>query len=222
MHKGSFALLLLIALAKLKAQTPAVVWNEKLFIQLSKNQAARLSSNEMQLSSLEAQKKAYDKITQQLTQIVAIEEYLHMQISSVHSLLRQGKSLEQYEYYAKEISVRSAELLTVSAKHPQYAILLGRYYEHVLIESLKLKDELKEILREDPKFLLSTYDRQLLIEKVLYRARSVHGYLLYIILRLKSMHQLPYLEQIPVLDKYIGLDRMIVKDLMQRYQTLLN
>ena len=62
-----FSIIVSIAFLKLNAQT--VVYNDKLLIQLTKNQAVRLASNESYLNSYEKQKKTYDEINQKLAQI---------------------------------------------------------------------------------------------------------------------------------------------------------
>ncbi len=214
MHRKSIAVLLIIALARLKAQEMPIVFNEKLFYQLSKNQSVRLSSLGAQKSMIEMQKKSYEKIQEQLGQIVAIEAYLHSKLSNVESVFKQGKQFKQLERNLSNLPRLTGQLMELSIKKPQYAVLLYEFYSAAVIESLKLKNELLEVLKEDPKFLLSAYDRQLLLEKLLYRSRALEGYLYYLIVRLKSLPKAPYIEGIPVLGGYINQDRRIVKDLL--------
>ena len=80
---------------KLNAQT--VVYNDKLLMQLTKNQAVRLASNESYLNSYEKQKKTYDEIKQKIAQVVAIQEYIYEKLTNINSAIKQGKQL----YYQK-------------------------------------------------------------------------------------------------------------------------
>lgn len=223
MNPKTLPFFLILALARLKAQGAAVVVNDKLLEQISKNQVVRLRSNEALRSSVESQKKAYSEISSTLTQIISIQEYLYQQLYEVNSLLLSGKQLEYFYWYLEQISSKSGELLLLSSKAPQHAVLLWGYYTTILKQSYSLQEELvSTVLKKDVDLLLNSYDRQVLLEKLLSRARSIHGYLLYLILRLKSAHSRPALNQIPALEEYINLDKQIVKSLLYRYRSEFN
>lgn len=223
MNPKTLPFFLILALARLKAQGAAVVVNDKLLEQISKNQVVRLGSNEALRSSVESQKKAYSEISSTLTQIISIQEYLYQQLYEVNSLLLSGKQLEYFYWYLEQISSKSGELLLLSSKAPQHAVLLSGYYTTILKQSYSLQEELvSTVLKKDVDLLLNSYDRQVLLEKLLSRARSIHGYLLYLILRLKSAQSRPALNQIPALEEYINLDKQIVKSLLSRYRSEFN
>ena len=223
MNPKTLPFFLILALARLKAQGAAVVVNDKLLEQISKNQVVRLGSNEALRSSVESQKKAYSEISSTLTQIISIQEYLFQQLYEVNSLLLSGKQLEYFYWYLQQISSKSGELLLLSSKAPQHAVLLSGYYTAILKQSYSLQEELvSTVLKKDVDLLLNSYDRQVLLEKLLSRARSIHGYLLYLILRLKSAQSRPALNQIPALEEYINLDKQIVKSLLSRYRSEFN
>lgn len=223
MNPKTLPFFLILALARLKAQGAAVVVNDKLLEQISKNQVVRLGSNEALRSSVEFQKKAYSEISSTLTQIISIQEYLYQQLYEVNSLLLSGKQLEYFYWYLEQISSKSGELLLLSSKAPQHAVLLSGYYTAILKQSYSLQEELvSTVLKKDVDLLLNSYDRQVLLEKLLSRARSIHGYLLYLILRLKSAQSRPALNQIPALEEYINLDKQIVKSLLSRYRSEFN
>ena len=223
MNPKTLPFFLILALARLKAQGAAVVVNDKLLEQISKNQVVRLGSNEALRSSVESQKKEYSEISSTLTQIISIQEYLFQQLYEVNSLLLSGKQLEYFYWYLQQISSKSGELLLLSSKAPQHAVLLSGYYTAILKQSYSLQEELvSTVLKKDVDLLLNSYDRQVLLEKLLSRARSIHGYLLYLILRLKSAQSRPALNQIPALEEYINLDKQIVKSLLSRYRSEFN
>ena len=86
---------------------------------------------------------------------------------------------------------------------------------------MKLKKEVAdEIMKEDNDFLMDPYDRQILLNKILDRAREINGTILYINLVLKNAKKTPYIYQVPWLNNYVNLDKVIINDIIQKYQVL--
>ena len=91
-------------------------------------------------------------------------------------------------------------MLDLSAQHPEYGILVSKYYFEIGNQSIKLKQEIsQDILNENKDFLMDASDREMLIEKVFTRVRNINGNILYIILRLENAKKIPYLYQVPKL-----------------------
>lgn len=202
-----------------KSQT--VVFNDKLYFQLTKNQAVRLQSNQSFFKSYEKQRKLYDDINQKIVQAVAIQEYIYKQLTNVNEAIKQSKQLYYVYQNLEKISKNSGEMLSLTAQHPEYAILLTRYYNQIVTESLKLKNELsEEILKESNDFLMDPYDRQMLINNIFMRLRIINGAILYINLRLKNGKKTPYLYQVPKINNYVSMDKAIIKDIVLKYKIL--
>ncbi|WP_260440411.1 hypothetical protein [Elizabethkingia anophelis] len=218
------ALIILIAFVFagfIPIKSQQVVINEKLLAQLTKNQAVRLSSDKLFFNSYEKQKQLYDDIKGKITQVVAIQQYIYDKLTNVNMAIKQGKQLQYLYQYFGEIAQNSGEMLSLSSKNPEYAILLSKYYVFITDEGLKLKKEVtEEILRESNDFLMDPYDREILLRKIFDRARLINGTILYINLVLKNAKQTPYIYQIPILSNYVNLDKMIVKDIIMKYGIL--
>ncbi|AJW63022.1 hypothetical protein VO54_01545 [Elizabethkingia miricola] len=208
-----------IGLIPIKSQQ--VVINEKLLAQLTKNQAVRLSSDKLFFNSYEKQKQLYDDIKGKITQVVAIQEYIYNKLTNVNMAIKQGKQMQYLYQYFGEIAQNSGEMLSLTSKNPQYAVLLTNYYVQIGQEALNLKREVtEEILRESNDFLMDPYDREILLRKIFDRARLINGTILYINLVLKNAKQTPYIFQIPGLNNYVNIDRMIIKDIISKYGIL--
>ena len=206
---------------QLRAQT--VVYNDKLLAQLTKNQAVRLASNESYLNSYEKQKKTYDDINQKIAQIVAIQEYIYDKLTNVNSAIRQGKQLYYLSKTFAQIGINANDVLSMTAQHPEYAILLNRFYIGATQELLKMQSELtNDILHEENDFLMDPYDRQELIQNLSTKAQMINGYLICIKIRLKNAKKTPYIYQIPTINTYVNLDRMIVKGIIEKYKFILS
>ena len=215
------SIILFGASSKLCAQT--VVYNDKLLIQLSKNQAIRLASNDSYWNSYEKQKKTYDDINQKIAQVIAIQEFIYDKLTNINSAIKQGKQLYYLSKTFLQIGINANDVLSLTAQHPEYAILLNRFYIGATQELLKMQSELtNDILHEENDFLMDPYDRQVLIQNLSTKAQMINGYLICIKIRLKNAKKTPYLYQIPTISTYVNLDRMIIKGIIEKYKFILS
>ena len=220
MQQIFFFLILLLA-SGLKAQQIAI--NDRLLVQLTTNQGVRMASAQAFLDSYEKQKEMYDDIKNKTAQVIAIQEYIYQQLKNVNSALSQSKKLVYLYQYMGKITANSNKMLNLSAQHPEYAVLVSKYYVEIGKQAVKLKQEvMQDILNEDKDFLIDAMDREMLIEKVFNRVRNINGNILYIILRLENAKKIPYLYQVPVLRNYVNIDKAIVGEIIQKYRYIFN
>ena len=198
-----------------------IVFNDKLFAQMTKDHAVRLASEQTFLSSYEKQKQLYDDIKNKTAQVIAIQEYIYQQLKNVNSALTQSKKLMYLYQYLGKVVTNSNRMLDLSAQHPEYAVLVSKYYVEIGKQTMKLQQEVtQDILNENKDFLMDASDREMLIEKIFTRVRNINGNILYIILRLENAKKIPYLYQVPMLRNYINIDKAIVGDIIIKYQYL--
>ena len=216
-----FVLTIYGGLISIKGQT--VVFNDKLLTQLTTNQAVRLASNESFLNSYDKQKKLYNDINQKITQIVAIQEFIYRNLTNVNSALRQGKQMYYLSQTFVQIGQNASDVLTLTAQHPEYAILMNRFYIAATQELIKMQSELvNDILHEENDFLMDPFDRQVLIQNLSTKAHMINGYLICIKIRLKNAKKIPYIYQIPTINTYVNLDKAIVRNIIRDYWFLFN
>ena len=200
-----------------------IVFNDKLFAQMTKDHMVRMGSEQAFLNSYEKQKQLYDDIKNKTAQVITIQEYIYQQLKNVNSALTQSKKLIYLYQYLGKIVANSNRMLDLSAQHPEYAILVSKYYVEIGNQTMKLKQEVsQDILNENKDFLMDASDREMLIEKVFTRVRNINGNILYIILRLENAKKIPYLYQVPKLRNYINIDRAIVGDIITKYKYIFN
>jgi len=205
------------------SQSYSFVINDKLLVQLTKDHAVRMASEQTFLNSYEKQKELYDDIKQKTAQVIAIQEYIYQQLKNVNSALTQSKKLIYLYQYLGKIAENSNKMLDLSAQHPEYAVLVSKYYVEIGNQVLKLQQEVtQDILNENKDFLMDASDREMLIEKVFTRVRNINGNILYIILRLENAKKIPYLYQVPVLRNYVNIDRAIVGEIITKYKCIFN
>ena len=213
----------IFVLLGISVNSQQIVINDKLLTQITKNHAVRLASEQTFLDSYEKQKELYDEINNKTTRIIAIQEYIYQQLKNVNSALTQSKKLVYLYQYLGKIVTNSNKMLDLSAQHPEYAVLVSKYYVEIGKQVLKLQQEVtQDILKEDKDFLMDAMDREMLIEKIFTRVRNINGNILYIILRLENAKKIPYLYQVPVLRNYINIDKAIVGDIITKYKYIFN
>ncbi len=212
---------LLIMFSGMTINSQQIVINDKLLVQITKNHAVRLASEQTFLDSYEKQKKLYDDVKNKTAQVIAIQEYIYQQLKNVNSALTQSKKLIYLYQYLGKIVTNSNKMLDLSAQHPEYAVLVSKYYVEIGKQTMKLQQEVtQDILNENKDFLMDASDREMLIEKIFTRVRNINGNILYIILRLENAKKIPYLYQVPILRNYINIDKAIVEDIITNYQYL--
>ena len=219
-NKLSFVILVFIGVF---VNSQQVVINEKLLSQITVNHGVRLVSEQTFLDSYKKQKELYDEINNKITQVIAIQEYIYQQLKNVNSALTQSKKLIYLYQYMGRIVNNSNKMLDLTAQHPEYAILVSKYYVEIGKQTMKFQREVtQDILNENKDFLMDASDREMLIEKVFTRVRNINGNILYIILRLENAKKIPYIYQVPVLRNYLNIDKAIVSDIIQKYKYLFN
>jgi hypothetical protein len=217
MQQIFFVIILLFATG-LKSQQ--IAFNDRLLLQLTTNHGVRMASEQAFLDSYEKQKEMYDDIKNKTAQVIAIQEYIYQQLKNVNSALSQSKKLVYFYQYMGKIATNSNKMLDLSAQHPEYAVLVSKYYVEIGKQAVKLKQEvMQDILNEDKDFLIDAMDREMLIEKVFNRVRNINRNILYIILRLENAKKIPYLYQVPVLRNYVNIDKAIVGRLFRNTDT---
>lgn len=213
--------LLLIVFSGITINSQQIVINDKLLAQITKNHAVRLASEQTFLDSYEKQKQLYDDVKNKTAQVIAIQEYIYQQLKNVNSALTQSKKLIYLYQYLGKIVTNSNKMLDLSAQHPEYSVLISKYYIEIGKQTMKLQQEVtQDILNENKDFLMDASDREMLIEKIFTRVRNINGNILYINLRLENAKKIPYLYQVPVLRNYINIDKAIVGDIITKYQYL--
>lgn len=219
MKKVIFSGVVLLFFQQYQCQTYVI--NDKLLLQLTTNHGVRLASEQAFLNSYEKQKKLYEEINNKTTQVIAIQEYIYQQLKNVNSALTQSKKLIYLYNYLGKIVNNLNRMLDLTVQHPEYSVLITKYYTAIGVQTLKFQQEVtQDILNEDKDFLMDASDREMLLEKIFTRVRNINGNILYIILRLENAKKIPYLYQVPVLKNYINVDKAIVGDIIQKYKHL--
>lgn len=192
-----------------------VVVNDKLMLQLEKNQLVRKESNNKFMEVYGKAKDIYEEAGKKSAEIMAIHEMIYNQLYNVNSLFKQGKRMKYIWQTIGNITKESREVLKISAKYPQYAGWIHKKYEKLYPQALRLQEEITEIaLKPDKKILMDPYDRDLLIQKIQEKLEIIELQLISIRLGVEFSRSRSYILSIPVLGDYVSQDKMIVRNIL--------
>ncbi len=219
MKKQIFILTFMVSSFNL-TYSQALIFNDALWFQLGENHIARMGSEELYRKSFEEQQELYTDINKNLVQVLATHELIYNSLSKINTTLKQGKKLKYFYEYSGKIARNSIKFRRLTLKYPQYAILYTKVYKELLREATGFSDQLVGILEGGKNNLMDTYEREVIIERMLTRLRIINGTLLLIILRLERGHKIAYLQQVPILKDYISLDKAVVQNIMYKWKIL--
>ncbi len=198
-----------------------LAWNKNLTFQLQKNQFVRMASEKYYRKNYEKQYNLYKKINKDVAKIVVVNEMIYKNLTNVNKTLKQGKRLEYFYKYINKIRKNTQRMLSLLPGNIHFSVVLMRPYTKLLEEAIGLYTEVKKsILREDKDFIIDPYDREILIDKMLQKARLINGYILHIISQLEAKNRISFLERIPILGNYISLDKEIVNNIIWKWNRL--
>ncbi len=198
-----------------------LAWNKNLMLQLQKNQLVRMSSENFYRKNYKEQYDLYQKINKNIAQVLVVNEMIYKNLTNVNEALKQGKRLEYFYKYINKIRKNTQRMLALLPGNIHFSVVLIRPYTKLLEEAIGLYNEVKNsILREDKDFIIDPYDREILIDKMLQKARLINGYILHIISQLEAKNRISFLERIPILGNYISLDKEIVNNIIWKWNRL--
>jgi hypothetical protein len=174
-----------------------------------------LTRNTSLLNSYKKHRELYDKLTNRLTEIAVIQEYIYSQLTNINSLIKDGKKAMLFGKYVGIVTQNLGNLTEMTVENPHYATLRYEYYIKILDKFIALKDHFEnEVMHEKHNYLVDQYDRQLLVGEALYKIKEINSFINYLIFLLEYANQTSIYHQIPILGNYIILDKSIVNDIM--------
>lgn len=196
-----------------------VVFNDRLMAQLTKNQLARTTSEKSFFNSYAKQKELYDDAKKKVAKVLAIQEYIYHQLYNVNSFFEQSAKVKYIYQDLLIIAENTSKILQLSFKYPQYTVFITREYAEIISRSLTLKKFLQEnVLKKGEKILMDAYERDEILEEIRVQVYSLRGYTYYILSYLENAKKTPYLLHIKEIQGYVDLDKMIINDIIRKYE----
>lgn len=152
----------------------SMVINEELMLQVTTNNAVRLSSAAAFTNVFKEQKEIYEKNEKELLKILAIHEHIYKQLYNVNSLFKQSRQVRYIAKYFGYVVKNGEKMVNLGLKYPEYSVWLTKRYQELFQQAIQLKSKLEQVLlKPNKEILMDAYDRDELIENVLFSLRRI-------------------------------------------------
>lgn len=199
-----------------KAQYYQLYYNQELQAQVTANHGVRVASEQTYQRSYEKQKNAYNEAKEKITQVVVIKNNLYNYLRNVNSGLRQARQIEYLAQDFTKLLNNMGTMLDLTANKPQYAVFITRFYERVAGHAIQAYDGVQDqVLREETDYLMDSYDRQYLLNKIHREIRSMNGWVLHINNYLRKADKKPYLRHIGVFNNWYIQDKAMIERIIR-------
>lgn len=198
-------------------------YNTELQAQVTANHGVRIASEKLYQNTYEKQEEHMEKARDKIVQVVTMKNLIYDQLRNVNSALRQGKQIEQIYYDWERLMKNISITANLTWENPEYAVLITRFYEKVIDHAYEAYSSLyNEILIERNNYLMDSYDRQYLLNKIHREIRAMNGWLIHINNYLSKAKKKPYFRHIRAFDRWYVQDRAIIKRVITNYGYLTN
>lgn len=205
-----------------QAQYYQLYYNLELQQQVTANHATRIASEDAHKRSYEKQTNLYNEAKEKLTQVVVIKDNLYGYLRNVNAGLRQARQVTYlYEDYQKLLN-NMGKMLQLTANKPQYSVLITRFYEKVILHAVEAYQGVNDmVMREDADYLMDSYDRQYVLNKLHREVKAMNGWVLHINNYLVKADKKPYLRHIGVFNNWYIRDRGLIEQIIRNSGTII-
>jgi len=194
-------------------------YNPELVAELTENHVMRYGSEIMIGKSVWRQRDVYTSARNDLIAVVVLKDQLFGQLKNVNSALKQGKQLEAMYGQFGKLMENMGIMFDLTAKKPQYAVFITRFYEKLLERAMMTYNSVSDqALREETDYLMDSYDRQNLLNRMQRDMAIMNGWCLLIIRYLKNAEKKPLIRHVRIFDRWYTKDRAIVNRIMANYK----
>ena len=192
-------------------------YNLEMQSQVTANHTIRMASEQAHRNSYEKQKNLYNEAKEKLTAVVVIKDNIYGYLKNVNSGLKQAKQVQYlFEDYQRLLK-NMEKMLELTANKPQYAILITRFYERVILHAIEAYGGVNDIvMKEDADYLMDSYDRQYILNKLHKEVRVMNGWVLHINNYLSKAEKKPYLRHIKIFNNWYVKDKSIIESIIRK------
>lgn len=224
MKKLFFLLALTVLGTTAKSQTYSqLYYNPELHNWVTWNHNTRWAAEEQMRKSYAVQADVYEKARDKLVQVVAIKNHIYDHLKNVNAGLKQAKAIKYVYSDFEDLINKMGEMLELTVKHPQYAVLINRYYakiyEHALLAYNGISDQ---VLREDNDYLMDAYDRWHAIEMIRNQLWALRAYVSLINSYLRNADRKPILRHLGIFGDWVIRDKAMIERIIMKSKGLEN
>lgn len=198
-------------------------YNTELQAQVTANHGVRIASEKLYQNTYEKQEENMEEVRDKVVKVVAMKNLIYNQLRNVNSALKQGKQIEQIYYDWERLMKNMSIMLNLSWENPQYAVLITRFYEKVIEHGYNAYAGIYEqVQKEGNDYLMDSYDRQFILNKLHREIRAMNGWVLHINNYLSKAKKKPYFRHIRAFNDWYVQDKAIIQRIITNYGYVTN
>lgn len=214
---------LLLSINSKAQQYYQLYYNVEMQAHVTANHGVRIASEKLYQQSYKNQEENMEKARDKVVQVVAMKNLIYNQLRNVNSALKQGKQLEQMYYDWERLLKNLSIMFTLSYENPQYAILITRFYEKVYEHGFSAYQGIHDqVQKEGNDYLMDSYDRQYILNKLHREIRAMNGWVLHINNYLSKAKKKPYFRHIRAFNDWYVQDKAIIQRIITNYGYVTN
>lgn len=221
-----YLLLFLFVVGSLKLHSQQyyqLYYNIDLQAQVTANHGVRIASEKLYQSSYEKQSEWYEDANEKLIQVVTMKNHIYSTLKNVNHALKQGKQVERMYFDFVKLIENMAEMLELTAQKPQYSALVTRMYRRLYEAGYNAYNSINDqVMKEDTDYLMDSYDRQYLLNKIHREIKIMNGWTLHISNYLRNAEKKPYFRHVKFLNNWYVQDKAMITRIISNYGNNIN
>lgn len=214
---------LLLSINSKAQQYYQLYYNVEMQAHVTANHGVRIASEKLYQNSYKKQEENMEKARDKIVQVVAMKNLIYNQLRNVNSALKQGKQLEQIYYDWERLMKNLGIMVTLSYENPQYSILISRFYEKVIEHGYSAYEGIfDQVQKEGNDYLMDSYDRQYILNKLQREIRAMNGWVLHINNYLSKAKKKPYFRHIRAFNAWYVQDKATIQRIIRNYGYVTN
>lgn len=198
-------------------------YNLEMQAHVTANHGVRIASEKLYQTSYKNQEENMEKARDKIVQVVAMKNLIYNQLRNVNSALKQGKQIEQMYYDWERLLKNLSVMFELTYQNPQYAVLITRFYEKVYEHGFSAYQGIyDQVQKEGNDYLMDSYDRQYILNKLHREIRAMNGWVLHINNYLSKAKKKPYFRHIRVFNNWYVQDKAIIQRIITNYGYVTN
>ena len=162
--------------------------------------------------------KAQTFISAQVTLVKKVQDKVYKGLSEVSGSIQNAIQVKNIGEEIKQCAEYSKNISQLVERHPQYAIFGAKATQRCYEQTLKIANEMSNILADGETNLATAGDRYRVLDNIEQQVRMLKIYLISVQLALENAEYAGFWKSINPFQGYIDTDKDIIQNIMQKFK----
>lgn len=162
--------------------------------------------------------KAQTFISAQVTLVKKVQDKVYKGLSEAGGTIQNAIQVKNIGEEIKQCAEYSKNISQLVERHPQYAIFGAKATQRCYEQTLKIANEMSNILADGETNLATAGDRYRVLDNIEQQVRMLKIYLISVQLALENAEYAGFWKSINPFQGYIDTDKDIIQNIMQKFK----